>query len=138
MKIFNTLQFRFIFFFIIFIIALTMTLIVMGVRLLSQTVIDTFAVQGIHVVERAASLINGDDFEALSKSLDADDPFYEETRGMLYHLKESSGCIYLYTMTQKSGTTWRYVVDGSTLPGDEKFSMLGDEEDTADYDDAFK
>ena len=138
MKIFNTLQFRFIFFFILFIIALTMTLIIMGVRLLSQTVIDTFAVQGIHIVERAASLINGDKFEALSKSLDIEDPFYEETREMLHHLKESSGCIYLYTMALKSGAIWRYIVDGSALPGDENFSMLGDEEDTADFDDAFR
>ena len=138
MKFFNSLQFRFISFFIIFIFALTMTQVITGVQLLTQTVVDTFAVQGIHVVERAASLIDGDHFEALSKSLDADDPFYEENREILFHLKESSGCIYLYTMAPKSGTIWYYIIDGSALPGEDNFSMLGDEEDTEEYDDAFR
>ena len=138
MKFLNSLQFRFISFFIIFIVALTMAQIITGIQLLTQTVVDTFAVQGVHIVERAASLIDGDRFEALSKSLDADDPFYEETRDMLHHLKESSGCIYLYTMAPKSGYTWYYIVDGSALPGDDNFSMLGDEEDTKEYDSAFR
>ncbi|MCL2761828.1 MAG: methyl-accepting chemotaxis protein [Treponema sp.] len=139
MKIINSLKFRLIAFFITFIIVLVVTLILMGVRQLSKTVIDTFAEQGIQIVEKAASMIDGNSFEALSKSLDINDPFYEETRIKLLQLKESSGCLYLYTMTPKSGHIWQFIIDGSAPPDDEEnFSALGEEQDVADYDNAFK
>jgi len=138
MKLSHSLKFRFISFFILFIIVLTTILVFTGVRQMSQTVIDTFSAQGIIVVERAASLIDGDSFEALSKSLDDNDPFYEETRLQLLGLKEITGCVYLYTMTYKKGDIWYFIIDGSAPIGDDDFSALGDEQDTSDYDPAFK
>ena len=142
MKLFKSLKFQFIIFFSVFLIALILTTSLLGLQQLSSAVEETFAVQGIYLVERAASLINGDAHERLSASLDADDPFYEETRLELLELKEASGSLYLYTMAPKGGNiwneTWMYIIDGSTEPDDEEiFSHLGDEEDSSDYGDAF-
>ena len=139
MKLLNSLRFRLIAFFVVFVVVLTLIMVLLGVRQLSNTVIETFADQGILLVEKAASNIDGDAFEALVKSLDEDDPFYEETRLMLVQLKETSGCMYLYTTAPKYGHVWQYIIDGSAPPDDEEnFSALGEEEDTTDYDGAFK
>jgi len=139
MKLFNSLKFRFIVFFIVLIASLTATLVYIGVRQLSDTVINTFAEQGINIAEKAVSLIDGDAFEALAKSLDINDPFYEETRVKLLQLKEASSCLYLYTMAPKSGNLWQFIIDGSTEPDDEEhFSALGDEEEIDEYDFAFQ
>jgi len=139
MKLTDSLKFRFVVFFIVFIITLTAILVLTGVRQMSHIVIDTFAQKGVHTVERAASLIDGDSFEALLRSMDSEDPFYEETRAMLHDLKETAGCVYLYTMAPKSGDIWYYIIDGSALPDDEEeFSALGDEQDISEYDHAFK
>jgi methyl-accepting chemotaxis protein len=139
MRIFNSLKFRFILFFFIFVAAISLVTTILGVRQLSKAVSDTFAIQGISIVEKAASLIDGDSFEALAKSWDASDPFYEETRVKLLQLKEFTGCVYLYTMAPVKGNIWAYVIDGSAEPDDiEKFSNIGDEEDTGTYNDAFR
>jgi methyl-accepting chemotaxis protein len=112
---------------------------VLEIRQMSNAVTETFATQGIFIVEKAASLIDGDSYEALAKSRDSNDPFYEEIRVKLLELKDFSGCKYLYTMAPVKGTIWQYVIDGSAEPDDiENFSNLGDEEETKNYDDAFK
>jgi methyl-accepting chemotaxis protein len=106
---------------------------------MTKAVSQTFATQGISIVEKAVSVIDGDAFEALSNTLDADDPFYEETRVQLLKIKELSGCVYLYTMAQINGNIWRYIIDGSSEPDDEEnFSEIGTEEDTGEYDNAFR
>jgi methyl-accepting chemotaxis protein len=112
---------------------------VLGVRQMSKAVTETFAAQGIFIVEKALSLINGDSFEALAKSRDLNDPYYEETRLKLLGLKNFSGCKYLYTMAPVNGSIWQFVIDGSVEPDDiENFSNIGNEEDTSGYDDAFR
>ncbi|MCL2810153.1 MAG: methyl-accepting chemotaxis protein [Treponema sp.] len=139
MKLFNSLRLRLITFFIVFIVILTTILVLLGVRELSMTVVETYSKQGILLVEKAASFIDGDSFEALVKSLNEDDPFYEETRVSLLQLKELSGCMYLYTIAPKSGNTWQYIIDGSAPPDDEEhFSALGEEEDVSGHDAAFR
>ncbi|MCL2592001.1 MAG: methyl-accepting chemotaxis protein [Defluviitaleaceae bacterium] len=138
MKLFNSLKFRFIAFFITLIVVLTATLVIMGIRQLSNTVVETFAEQGIRLVEKTADFIDGDAFEALVKSLDINDPFYEETRVWMLQLKEASGTRYLYTMAPKAGDTWMFIIDGSGEPDYEGFSPLGYEEDTSEYGDAFR
>jgi methyl-accepting chemotaxis protein len=106
---------------------------------MSKAVSLTFAAHGVSIVEKAADLIDGDSFEALAKSRDSSDPFYEETRVKLLQLKEFTNCVYLYTMAPVSGNTWQFVIDGSTEPDDvENFSNIGDEEDTSAYDNAFR
>jgi methyl-accepting chemotaxis protein len=106
---------------------------------MTKAVSQTFAAQGISIVEKAVSIIDGDAFEALAKSLDVNDPFYEETRVQLLKIKELTGCLYLYTMAHADGDTWRYIIDGSGEPDDpDNFSAMGNEEDTGSYDDAFR
>ncbi|MDR2144160.1 MAG: methyl-accepting chemotaxis protein, partial [Treponema sp.] len=108
------------------------------VQNVSNIASDIFAAQGMSVVEKAAAFIDGDAFEALVTSMDSSDPFYEETRQKLYTLKQSSSCLYLYTMAPAEGSEWYYIIDGSALPSDtENFSALGDTDDVSDYDDAF-
>ena len=143
MKLLRSLKFQFIALFSFFIIALVLITTVLGLWQLSKTAEQTFAAQGIYIVEKAVSFIDGNSFEALAKSLDGKDPFYEKTRLKLLELKKSSGCMYLYTMAPLKGNTrqaiWKFIIDGSAEPDDEEhFSGLGDEEDTSKYDDAFK
>jgi methyl-accepting chemotaxis protein len=139
MQIFNSLKFRFILIFSVFVAAISLVTAILGVRQLSKAVSDTFTMQGVSIVEKAASLIDGDSFEALAKSMDANDPFYEETRVKLLQLKNYTGCVYLYTMAPVKGNIWAYVIDGSTEPDDvERFSNIGEEEDTSAHYDAFR
>jgi methyl-accepting chemotaxis protein len=139
MKLLHSLRFRFAILLSVFIIALIGIFSVMEIRQISKAVSYTFAMQGIFIVEKAASLIDGDSFEALARSRDSDDPFYEETRVKLLELKDFTGCKYLYTMAPVKDDTWQYVIDGSAEPDDaENFSDIGDETDTGDYDNAFR
>ena len=133
----QSLRFQFISLFSIFIIGIGVITSLFAVRNMSNAVEETFAKQGIHIVEKAVSIIDGDSFEALVKSMDKNSSFYEETRIQLLQLKEYSGCLYLYTMVPKSKSIWQFIIDGSADSGDEDFSDIGDEEDTSDYDDAF-
>ena len=142
MKLIHSLKLQFIVFFSAFIIALILVSAFLGIEQLSRSVEEAFAVQGIYLVERAASLVDGDSFERLVRTLDEDDPFYEETRLKLFDLKLASGAMYLYTMGPTGGNIWNqmwmYIIDGSVEPDDEEeFSYLGDEEDSDYYDDAF-
>ena len=137
MKLIKSLKAQFIGLFTLFIILIAVISALVGVRHLTAAVTETFAQTGISIAHTAVSIIDGDSFEALSKSLNENDPFYEETRKKLLQLKELSSCMYLYTMAPASGSTWRYIIDGSAPRNDEDFSALGDEEDTADYDRSF-
>jgi len=139
MRIFYSLKFRFILFFSVFVLAISLVTAMLGITQLSRAVSDTFAIQGVSIVEKAASIIDGDAFEALSNSLDSSDPYYEETRVKLLRIKESANCVYLYTMAHVRGNIWKYVIDGSAEPDDvEKFSNIGDEEDTSSHNEAFR
>jgi len=139
MNIFHSLKFQFIVFFSFFIVALSVITAILGIRQMSKAVSTTFAAQGVFIVEKAAALIDGDAFEALAKSRDANDPFYEETRLKLLQLKNFSNCVYLYTMAPVKDDTWEFVIDGSVEPEDtENFSNIGDEENTDAYDNAFR
>ena len=137
MKITHSLKFQFIVLFSVFIIAVSVINTFMGIRQVTHAVENTFAAQGVFIVEKAVTLIDGDSFEALVKSHDADDPFYEETRIKLLDLKESTNCLYLYTTAQYDEENWHYIIDGSVEPDDEDFSFLGDDDDPNEYDDAF-
>ncbi|MDR0641910.1 MAG: methyl-accepting chemotaxis protein [Treponema sp.] len=134
----NSLKIRFLFFFFLFVIALLV--LVTSLSIISTIDITTsiFAEQGITIVQRAGALVDGDKFEALAKSLDGEDPFYEETRRRLLDLKENTAALYLYTMAPVSEPVYRFIIDGSAPPDDEEeFSPLGSEEDVSGYDPAF-
>jgi len=139
MRTVNSLKFRFIGLLALFIIASIGISAIMGIRQMSKSVVIAFDTAGIFTVEKAASMIDGDSFQTLSRSLDINDPFYEDIRLKLLHLKESSGCKYLYTMAPAEGNIWHFIIDGSAPPDDAvHFSPLGAKEDTTKYDKAFK
>jgi methyl-accepting chemotaxis protein len=139
MKLYQSLRFRFVGFFSVFIIAMSVLTSILGIRQISKVALESFSAQGIVILEKAVSMIQGDAFGVLATTLDANDPFYEKTRIKLLQLKESSSCQYLYTMAKTEGDIWRFIIDGSSEPDDlENFSALGDEEDTSLYDDAFR
>jgi sensor histidine kinase regulating citrate/malate metabolism len=129
-----SLKFQFTLFFILFIVAVYSVVIVTSVQqlvVITETIADNL---GVPIVKDAAAVINGDAFEALSASLDPQDPWYERTRLAMLAIKEKSECIYLYTMAPAEGNVFRYIVDGSAPPDDpEHFSPLGTEEDISDY-----
>jgi methyl-accepting chemotaxis protein len=134
----QSLKTRFIVSFTVFLAALCIVTSFETAQNISKIASDIFADQGRSIVEKAAAFIDGDLFEALVTSMDPNDPFYEETRQKLYTLKQSSICIYLYTMAPMEGNEWYYIIDGSAPPDDtENFSAMGDTDDVSDYDDAF-
>ena len=92
-----------------------------------------FAREGVKIAESVAAFIDGDKFEALSKSLDSGDPYYEETRLELLRIKNEASLYYLYTIAPIQGNSYLYIIDGSGEPGSEEFSSLGEEVNPEDY-----
>jgi len=138
-KAVKSLQFRAIGFFALFIIISIGVAAIVGIRQMSNVVVEIYSKTGVFAVDKANSIVDGDSFEALAKTLDKNDPFYESARTQLLNIKEFLGIKYLYTMAPAEGSVWRFIIDGSAPPDDaEHFSALGDEEDTKNYDAAFK
>lgn len=130
----HSLRSRFIIFFGLFILISCTVLGVFSALSIINTGVALSTEQGYPVVEKAATVIDGDEFERFSKTLDENDPFYESTRLALLDIKKTVNCQYLYTMQRINGTLFRYVIDGSCDPSDEEnFSPCGTEEDIADY-----
>jgi methyl-accepting chemotaxis protein len=129
-----SLKRRFAVFFVLFIVAVYSVVIFTALRQIVM-VTETLGIQmGLPIVEKAAGIIDGDAFEALSKSLDPQDPYYRKTQRGLWAIKKDSLAVYLYTMVPAEGSVFRYIIDGSALPGDaEAFSPLGAEEDISSY-----
>jgi methyl-accepting chemotaxis protein len=139
MKLFYSLRFRFIALFTLFLIILCAIVGISAVRNSTRMAMKVFGLEGTAIAEKAVRLIDGDAFENLVKTMDDEDPFYEETRAKLFALKEETGCLYLYTMVPHRGGMWYYIIDGSALPEDEEmFSALGDEEDYSDDEELLK
>jgi methyl-accepting chemotaxis protein len=133
----SSLRFRLTLFFIFFFVSIFAVFILTSVLQVNAVTRYVCSQLGLPTIDRVLAAINVDSFEALSKSLDPDDPYYETTRKQLLEIKENSGCLYLYTMVQEEGTVFRYIIDGSTTPDDlRNFSPLGSTEDLAEWDEA--
>jgi signal transduction histidine kinase/DNA-binding response OmpR family regulator len=130
-----SLKTRFSLFFVLFVLAVFSVVIITSVQQINDATGFIASRLGVPIVERAAALIDGDAFEKLTKTLDPDDPFYEETRKKLLEIKEETNCLYLYTMAPYKGNIYHFIVDGGD-PDDEKFSSLGEEEDISSYSSA--
>ena len=90
--------------------------------------------QGLPIAQKAFEALDGDKFEALCKNPTTDNPYYEEARLALYHIKETINCKFLYTMAPVSGSVYQFIIDGSCDPSDkENFSPIGTQEDISDY-----
>ena len=134
-----SLKVKLILFFFIFEVVVITMITVMTIQENIAVTSNIFSHQGMVIVDQAAKLVDGDQFERLCKTLDEEDPFYETTQRRLLELKSSTAARYLYTMAPESGDTYRFIIDGSGPREDtESFSPLGSEEDTSDYDPAFR
>ena len=130
----NSLRTRFIVFFGLFIIISSSTMGIFSAVSIVNTGVAVCTEHGVPAVQKAAQIIDGDDFEAFCKNPSEDNPYYERTRLALLDLKETVNCQYLYTMVPVNGTVYKYIIDGSCDPSDEEnFSPLGTEEDIEDY-----
>lgn len=85
------------------------------------------------VLQVLVGSIDVDQYERISNSLDADDPYYEELRQYLEEMKEKFGLKYLYTESYRSDGVTVYVVDGNSTDSDD-FSAIGDEVNTEGED----
>lgn len=127
----RSLKKQFIFVFGLFmLVSLSVVAVVSGVGIMRTGEILA-SQQGIPIVQKVASMIDGDAFEKfMGENPSEDSPYYERVRLLLLEIKKTVGCEYLYTMVPKSGSTYMYAIDGSCDPSDtEHFSHLGDEED---------
>ena len=127
----RSLKKQFIFVFGLFmLVSLSVVAVVSGVGIMRTGEILA-SQQGIPIVQKVASMIDGDAFEKFMVETPSEDsPYYERVRLLLLEIKKTVGCEYLYTMVPKSGSTYMYAIDGSCDPSDtEHFSHLGDEED---------
>jgi methyl-accepting chemotaxis protein len=139
MKKAMSLKVKFVLFFLVFEVVILTLVTVMTIQETFAATSNMFSRQGTIIVEQAVKLVDGDQFERLCDTLDETDPFYQTTQRRLLDLKNNTSSLYLYTMAPVSGDNYRYIIDGSTTPDDaEYFSPLGTEEDTSDYDPAFR
>ncbi|MDR0589356.1 MAG: hypothetical protein LBG25_02300 [Spirochaetaceae bacterium] len=134
----STFKFRITLFVMFFFIAIFGVFVITSVLQISAVTRFVCSRIGLPMVNQTASIIDGDAFEALSRSLDPQDPYYETTRLKMLEIKQTINCRYLYTMAPVSASVFRYIIDGSATPDDqENFSPLGTEEDISAYDSAF-
>jgi methyl-accepting chemotaxis protein len=123
-----------------FVVAICSVITFLSLRQTITVASKIFTGQGLPIIERAIKIIDGDKFQALSQSLDPNDPYYEETRQKLLEIKESTNCEFLYTMSPvpSKPDIWLFIIDGSCSPDDEEiFSPIGSEEEIVSYDPAF-
>jgi methyl-accepting chemotaxis protein len=138
-----TLKFRVTLFFFFFFIAIFAVFIITSVMQVNTVVRFVGSQLAIPTVERATELIDGNSFERVAYTLDPNESYYEKARKELYNLKLNTGCLYLYTMAPRqrgnlSSSIYRYVIDGSAPPDDEKnFSPIGTEEDITLWETVF-
>lgn len=131
---FKSLKSRFITFFCFFMIVAVAFITVISLLTVKATARYCAGLVGEPIVTNVARHINGNEFEAFTKKMTKDDPYYDQLRLWMLELKQQTGCSYLYTMTRLSNGKWIYVIDGSCDPSDtENFSDLGDEEDVSSW-----
>lgn len=134
---FRTLRFKFIAGFASFILISLVIVSAISTMSVIKTAEEFAEIQGVPVVEKVWNYIDGDKFENLAKSLDRDSQWAEETRLWMLEVANSVGCSYLFTMAPVSGTTYRYIIDGSCDPSDtENYSPMGSEEDIKSWSSA--
>jgi methyl-accepting chemotaxis protein len=133
-----SVKFRITLFVLFFFIAIFGVFVITSVLQISTVTRFVCSRIGQPAVEQVIKFIDGDAFEALSRSLDPQDPYYEEIRKKMLEIKQTINCRFLYTMAPVNTSVYRYIIDGSTTPDDrENFSPLGTEEDISAYDNAF-
>ncbi|MCL2879928.1 MAG: methyl-accepting chemotaxis protein [Treponema sp.] len=130
------LQTQLLLFFALIIIILSAAITVVSVRRSLNVASEIFAREGVIRCQQAISMIDGDKFEKLSITMDASNPFYEQTRLKLLELRNQASIFYLYTIA-RNGDNMYYIIDGSGEIGSDTFSPLGEEVNPNDYGPSF-
>jgi len=120
-----------------FILALCTVITIRSVSKSLNVATAIFAREGVTLAKRAADAISGDKFEALAKSLDGKDPFYEEKRVELLNMKNETAARYLYTAGSNGKGGYVYVIDGSVEMNSKDFSAIGASLNSMDFSPAF-
>ncbi len=128
------MRFRFIAVPAIGILVALVAVVIISAMSIIKTAEQFAKMQGVPVVEKVFNYIDGDKFEKLASTLDKNDKWAEKTRLWMLDVAQSVGCSYLFTMSPASGTTYRYIIDGSCDPSDEEnYSPIGTEENIASW-----
>ncbi|MDR0858140.1 MAG: response regulator [Oscillospiraceae bacterium] len=133
---FVSLKTRFTLFFVVFVVAMFSVVVYTSIQQISDAASITATRLGIPILNRALAFIDGDKFEQLTISLDANDPYYATTQRKLHELKVETQCEYLYTMARYDGNVYKFIIDGDDFQ-DETFCEIGIEEDVSDYGNNF-
>ncbi|SUY46603.1 methyl-accepting chemotaxis sensory transducer [Clostridium putrefaciens] len=80
--------------------------------------------QALNIAKSATMLIDGDKFEELSNSLNADDKSYIDTRKKLQHLNNNIGNGMLYTIANNESNNYTYIIDGSDADVDIGYKQI--------------
>ena len=132
----SSLKFRITFFFVFFLAAIFAIFMITSVLQVNAVIRFIASHYARPPVDRAMNLIDPNSFEKLAKSLNASDPYYSITQQRLYGIKQDTDCLFLYTMAQKEGSIFNYIIDGSDIPSRENFSALGETEDLDEWESA--
>jgi methyl-accepting chemotaxis protein len=124
-------------FFSAFIFVLCTVITIMSVSKSLSVATAIFAREGVGLAKKAADAIQGDKFEALVKSLDGKDPFYEEKRVELLNMKNETAARYLYTAGSNGKGSYVYIIDGSVEMNSNDFSAIGTSLNSMDFSPAF-
>jgi methyl-accepting chemotaxis protein len=125
-------------FFSAFIFVLCAVITIMSVSKSLSVATDIFAREGVGLAKKATQAIPGDKFEALVKTLDGNDPFYEEKRLELFNMKKETAARYLYTAGSNGRGGYVYIIDGSVEMNSNDFSAIGTSLNSMDFSPAFK
>lgn len=117
------------------IIVIVACLIITGVNYYSTTklVKNTISKQAGLIANQALELIDIEEYENITIQA-GETEYYHQLRSKLNQLRETTGLVYLYTMSrEKKGEKYEYyyMVDGMPL-GDENASPIGDKEPDAE------
>ena len=135
---FSSLRIRFVAIFAGFVLLSCGIISLLSCLAILDTGVSIAQTQGQVVLQKALSVLDGDKFERVAKSLDANDAYYEKGRRALLDIAQTAQCRFLYTMVPTGrGMNYKYVIDGSCEPTDvENFSPIGTEEDISSYGEA--
>ncbi|MCL2605503.1 MAG: ATP-binding protein [Defluviitaleaceae bacterium] len=131
----KSINFKFILFFVIFVAAIFSIIVMTSVQQTRQITSTMVEIVGMPILNRVSYRIDGDRFERLARTLDANDPFYIETQRVFRQLRNESQVFFLYAMAPYDGDIHIFIFDGED-PDSEFFSALGEKEDITDYDEA--
>lgn len=132
-KIFNSYKFRFIFFVTLFLLITCCSLIYISANNIKKTSVQIFSNRGVTVINQLMEKIDTEKLYKLCRSLDENNPYYEELYKIFSEARNNFECKFLYVMTPVDGKNFAYVVDGTDKNDEENFSPIGTIENIESY-----